>query len=117
MNIAVLRRPELIETIRIYPGTLDRAAVQVKYLNDDERKQVGELADQLMAEDKSLDRETAMRKAFGRVAVKGFSEIYDGAEAMEFTPENVEFLMLNAVDFRVAVLTTATTLQRAIVKN
>ena len=115
MNIAILRRPEQVERIRIYPGTSDPAAVSVKYLNDQERQQVSEIAEQLISEGR--DREEAHRLAFGRVAVKGFEGIYDGEEEMQFRGDSVDFLMLHARDFRSTVLTAATTLQRAVEKN
>lgn len=115
MNIAILRRPEQVERIRIYPGTSDPAAVSVKYLNDQERQQVAEIAERLISEGR--DREDAHRIAFGRVAVKGFEGIFDGETEMSFTDENVDFLMLHARDFRTVVLTAATTLQRAVEKN
>lgn len=115
MNIAVLRRPEQVEKIRIYPGSKDPAVVLVKYLNDEERKQVSALVDEFMA--KGKDKESAARIAYGRVAVKGHEGIFDGDEVVEFTEANVDELMLTATDYRVVVLTAATTLQRAIEKN
>jgi hypothetical protein len=116
MNIAVLRRPEPVDRIRIYPGTDDLAAVYVKYLNDDERAQVGVLVDELVKDEK-MDRETASRIAFGRIAVKGIEVIFDGEVEMPFTEETVDFLMVNVPEFRRVVLTASTTLQRTIEKN
>lgn len=115
MNIAILRNPEQTAELAIYPGTNDPATVRVKYLNDDEQKQVTTIADALCAEGR--DREEALRIGFGRVAVKGFYGTDDGNDTLPFTEENVDFLMLNVRAFRTVVLTAATTLHRAIEKN
>lgn len=115
MNIAVLRRPDLIEHLRIFPNTADPAWVKVKYLNDAEWTELIALADKLQAEGR--DKESAYRIAYGRVAVKGYGEIFDGTEVLAFTEENTDFLMLHATDFRAVVLTAASSLQRAIEKN
>lgn len=115
MNIAVLRRPDRTDDIRIYPGTPDPASVRVMFLNDDEQQALSDMAEVMVGQGR--DREEALRIAFGRVAVKGFSGIQDGDQDLPFTEENVDYLMLNVRAFRTAVLTAATTLHRATEKN
>lgn len=115
MNIAILRTPERIANLPIYPGVPTSATVAVKYLPPEEQLAVAILAKELEATGTS--REDAWRMAYGRVAVKGWDGINDGADPLPFTVENTDFLMLQCTEFRTLVLESAVSLRRSSEKN
>ena len=115
MNIAVLRTPDQISRLAIYPDVPNSATALVKYLSPEERAAL--FAEVATLEKEGVDKEDAVRLAYGRAAVKGWEGIFDGPAELPFAQENIDFLMLNCVEFRTLVFESATSLRRAAEKN
>ena len=115
MDISLLRkRPEdRIRTIRPFIG--DTASVEVLFASRDDLARIADIAKGLQARGENKD--DAYHKAYGRIGVRGWSELSDGTELLPFTPENCDFLMIESAEFRREVIAAATCLKVDSEKN
>jgi hypothetical protein len=121
MDIAILRKkPEdRIRTVHPFKnadGADDATiAVDVLFLGDDGLQAISQSAEALIKE--GDDRETAFRKAYGRIAVQGWRGLADGDQDLPLSEANADLLMTQSAEFRQAVITAATSLRRGAEKN
>lgn len=115
MDISILRKTpqDRIRTVPLF-GT-EAETAEVLFCGRDEMRQIAELARQLEAE--GAGREDAYNMAYGRVALRGWQGLTDGAVPLLYTPEHCDLLMTGSAEVRTAVITAATSLRGGLEKN
>lgn len=115
MDISILRKKPEDRIRTIYPFGGKDETVDVLFLGLDDLKRVGELSKELT--DAGTSRDDAFNLAYGRIAVRGWSGLYESEEPLPLTPENVDMLMLGSSEFRSAVLSACSSLRGGVEKN
>jgi len=116
MDISLLRKSpqDRIRTGHPY-GKDAGVTVDVLFLSPEDAKKVGELYDKFKAE--GDDGETAIRKAYGRIAVKGWGGLTDSGKPLKLEDGNIDLMMLQSGEFKRTVIDLATSLREDAEKN